>query len=92
MRPEVSGEFFIVLDRAPPIDYPPRVIVEIADGIPSAQLEPLKQELIALIQRRSNFTPALQFVRAGSVASDRKTRRLYRAYAGAVPPVFETLN
>ena len=92
LRPEVTGEFFIVLDSAPPTDVAPRVYVEIADGVAVVRYAPLKQELVSLIQRRSNFTPALHFVRAGSIASEHKTRRLYRAYAGAVPPMLDTLN
>lgn len=87
LRPDVTGEFFIVLDRAPPIDYAPRVCVEISDATPAEKLAPLARALTAAIQARSNFTPALEFVRAGSIASERKTRRLYRAYAGAAPPV-----
>ena len=92
LRPEVTGEFFIVLDKEPPIDYSPRICVEIADGLPPARMDPLKQELIAAIQRRSNFTPALEFVPAGSIASEHKTRRLYRAYAGVTPPALGTFN
>jgi phenylacetate-CoA ligase len=92
LRPEVTGEFFIILDSAPPIDYSPRVCVELADGLPLARFEPLKQEIIATIQRRSNFTPAIEFVRAGSIASEHKTRRLYRAYAGVTPPAIDRLN
>jgi phenylacetate-CoA ligase len=91
-RPEVTGEFFIVLDRAPPIDDPPRVCVETADGLPSVRLESLRQELISSIQRRSNFTPAIQFVRKGFIASEHKTRRLYRAYAGVIPPALDTTD
>lgn len=92
LRPEVTGEFFIVLDGAPPIDYPPLIIVEIADGLPRARLESLKQELVATIQRLSNFTPVLRFVQAGLIASEHKTRRLYRAYAGVVPPELVTID
>lgn len=91
-RPEVTGEFFIVLDRAPPSDDPPRVCVETADGLAQARLESLRQELITSIQRRSNFTPAIQFVRRGSIASEHKTRRLYRAYAGVIPPALDTTD
>lgn len=92
LRPEVTGEFFIVLDSAPPTDVAPRVCVEVADGVAVARFEPLKQELVSLVQRRSNFTPAIQFVRAGSIASEHKTRRLYRAYAGNSPPAIDTLK
>jgi phenylacetate-CoA ligase len=92
LRPEVTGEFFIILDKEPPIDYSPRICVEIANGLPTARIDPLKQEIIAAIQRRSNFTPALEFVPAGSIASEHKTRRLYRAYAGVTPPALGTAN
>ena len=92
LRPEVTGEFFIVLDRAPPIDYSPRVCVEVSEAVPPARLATLARELIATIQTRSNFTPALEFVRAGSIASEHKTRRLYRAYAGVNAPALRTIG
>jgi len=88
-RPEVTGEFFIILDKEPPIDYSPRTCVEVMDGLPRARMDPLKQELVAAIQHRSNFTPAIEFVPAGSIASEHKTRRLYRVYAGVTPPALD---
>jgi len=91
-RPEVTGEFFIILDSAPPNDGPPRVCLEIAEGLPQPRLELLRQELIAAIQRRSNFTPAVTFVRKDSIASEHKTRRLYRAYLGVTPPALDTID
>lgn len=92
LRPEVTGEFFIVLDRAPPIDYAPMVCVEIASGLPSSRIESLRQEIVSGIQKTSNFTPAVDFVREGSIASEHKTRRLYRAFAGIHPPALELVH
>ncbi|MGH8139898.1 MAG: phenylacetate--CoA ligase family protein [Steroidobacteraceae bacterium] len=92
LRPEVTGEFFVILDKAPPIDYPPRVCVEVAQDLPPGRFAALEHDLIAAIQARSNFTPALEFVRAGSIASEHKTRRLYRAYAGVARPSLDTIN
>ena len=45
LRPEVTGEFFIILDSAPPIDDSPRICVEIAEGLPPARLELLRRNL-----------------------------------------------
>jgi hypothetical protein len=59
------------------------------DGLPRARMDPLKQELVASIQHRANFTPAIEFVPAGSIASEHKTRRLYRVYAGVTPPALD---
>ncbi|MHB8817372.1 MAG: phenylacetate--CoA ligase family protein [Steroidobacteraceae bacterium] len=92
LRPEVTGEFFIVLDRAPPIDYAPRVYVEIGAGVSGSRIVALKLEIVEAIQRRANFTPAVEFVRDGSIASAHKTRRLYRAYAGIHAPALELLH
>jgi phenylacetate-CoA ligase len=92
LRPEVTGEFFIVLDRAPPIDYAPRVRVEIAAGLTSSRIELLRREIVEAIQSRADFTPAVEFVRDGSIASAHKTRRLYRAYNGIDVPALELLH
>lgn len=92
LRPEVTGEFFIVLDRAPPVDYAPMVCVEIGADVSGSRIEALRQEIVGAIQKRSNFTPAVEFVRDGSIASAHKTRRLYRAFAGIHPPALELLH
>lgn len=92
LRPDVTGEFFIVLDRAPPIDYPPRVCVELASGIPRSRFEALKREVIEAVRKRSNFTPEVQFIRAGTISVEHKTRRLYRAYEGIAPPIISRLD
>lgn len=91
-RPEVTGEFFIVLESAASLDGAPRVCVEVIPEISAARIEKLRQEVIATIQRHSNFTPIVEFIRSGSITSEGKTRRLYRAYEGAIPPSFDLLN
>lgn len=87
LRPAVSGEFRIVLDQAPPIDYEPRVLVERGpdpDPDPAGEVE-LAARVARAIQTRLNFTPRVQLVPEGSLPrAERKTRRLVRAYAGEV--------
>lgn len=85
--PDTTGEFLIILDRPPPIDYPPRLCIEIAEGLPRERLATLRRELVATIRRRLNFTPGVELVSQGSISSEHKTKRIYRSYAGdALPP------
>ena len=82
LAPRVTGEFRVVLDRAPPIDYPVPVSVEVAHDVPAAQHEGLRRETVALLQKELNFTAAVALVAQGTIATERKTRRLVRAYLG----------
>jgi phenylacetate-CoA ligase len=79
-QPRLTGEFRIVLERAPPIDYAPRILVEVARNVPEPQHAALKAELEADIAREHNFTCSVELVAQGSIASETKTRRLVRAY------------
>jgi phenylacetate-CoA ligase len=81
---EVTGEFEVVLDRPPPIDYDPRVRVErAADAAPG---EDLGARIARAIQSRLNFTPRVELVEAGTVGrAPGKTRRLVRDYGDPVP-------
>ena len=82
LRPLVTGEFIIVLDAAPPIDYEPRVVVETA-AEPSSELAERVAEAIRL---RLNFSPAVELVPAESLPrAERKSQRLFRAYLGDAP-------
>ncbi len=82
MRPAVTGEFRIILDQEPPIDYAPRVLVERGDD----DADDLAQRVEAAIQARLNFTPAVELVAAESLPrAERKSKRLYRTYLGEVP-------
>jgi phenylacetate-CoA ligase len=82
MRPAVTGEFRIILDHEPPIDYAPRVLVERGEDA-SADLA---QRVADAIQTRLNFTPAIELVAAESLPrAERKSKRLYRTYLGEVP-------
>jgi phenylacetate-CoA ligase len=83
MRPRLTGEFRVTLDRPPPIDYPVPLAVEVAREVPEAQHATLTKEVAAAIQRAHNFTPAVTLVPPATIASDsRKTRRVVRAYRG----------
>jgi phenylacetate-CoA ligase len=82
LAPRVTGEFRVVLDRPPPIDYPVPVTVELArDAQPTLQ-DALRREITASLQKELNFTAAVQFVEPGSIASEKKTRRVVRTYRG----------
>jgi phenylacetate-CoA ligase len=82
LQPALTGEFRIVLDRAPPIDYPPRLIAEVAAGLPAARHAETAAALRAAVAQRHNFTAAVELVPEGGIASEKKTRRLIRAYLG----------
>ncbi len=82
LQPRLTGEIQIVLDRAPPIDYAPRVQVEVAREVPESAYADLLDETREVIRAGLNFTAAVEFVSQGTIASERKTRRLYRLYQG----------
>ena len=85
LQPRLTGEFRILLDQAPPIDYAPRVQVEVARGLPEAAVAELVAETRAAVRRDCNFTAAIEPVPQGTIASEKKTRRLYRIYQGDAP-------
>ena len=79
MGAELTGEFHIVLEHAPPIDYDPLVRVEVADGADDPSLaERIRQE----IQSRLNFTSRVETVAPGTLPRfDGKAKRLLRSYS-----------
>jgi phenylacetate-CoA ligase len=82
MRPALTGEFRILLDREPPIDYAPRILVERGED-PG---EDLADRVAKAIQARLNFTPDVEIVPPEFLPrAERKSKRLYRVYAGEVP-------
>ena len=80
LQPRITGEFQVVLDRPPPIDYAVPITVEVARDIPAAAHEALAREIAAEIQKANNFTSRIMLVPPGTIASERKTRRVVRAY------------
>jgi phenylacetate-CoA ligase len=82
LRPRLTGECYVVLDRPPPIDYPVPVTVEVARDVPAALHDRLRREITAGLQKELNFTAAVAFVAPGSIASEKKTRRVVRTYRG----------
>ena len=85
LRPRLTGEFQVRLDRAPPIDYPVPITVEIAREVPAQTHAELTREVAAALQREHNFTSAVTLVNQGSIASEKKIRRVIRAYRGEKP-------
>jgi phenylacetate-CoA ligase len=82
LAPRVTGEFRVVLDRPPPIDYPVPVTVEVAREVPAMLHDRLRREITANLQKELNFTAAVAFAEPGSIASEKKTRRVVRTYRG----------
>ncbi|MCP4982644.1 MAG: phenylacetate--CoA ligase [Gammaproteobacteria bacterium] len=80
MRPKLSGEFQIILDRPPPIDYAPRIIVEVARDLPQEQYADLISETIATIANELNFSATVELTEEGSISTEKKSRRLIRDY------------
>ena len=85
LRPRLTGEFRILLDSPPPIDYPPRVQIEVAREVPEAAVAGLIGETQAALRKDCNFTAAVEPVPQGTIATEKKTRRLYRVYQGETP-------
>ena len=82
LAPRVTGEFRVVLDRPPPIDYPVPVTVEVDREVPAMLHDRLRREITANLQKELNFTAAVTFAEPGSIASEKKTRRVVRTYRG----------
>ena len=84
LAPQVTGEFQVVLDRPPPIDYPVPITVEVAREVPAARYDELAREVAARLQAELNFTAAVSPVPPSGVTIERKTRRVVRSYRGEV--------
>ena len=80
LRPRLTGEFQIILDRAPPIDYHPRLVVEVASDVADHAREALADEVAAAVRARLGFSVAVEFADQGAIASEHKTRRVLRPY------------
>jgi phenylacetate-CoA ligase len=85
LRPRLTGEFQVELDRAPPIDYAVPINVEVARDVPAAAHADLTREVAAALQRAQNFTSAVVLVPQGSLFSEKKIRRVVRVYRGEKP-------
>src|SRR5262249_10657371 len=81
-EPRLTGEFQVILDRPPPIDYPVTIRVEVAHQLPGPAHAALIREVADRLQRDHNFTSMVVPVAQGSIASEKKTRRVVRAYRG----------
>ncbi len=78
LRPAVSGEFRVLLEHAPPIDYDPLLQVE-ADGIDA-------DAIAAAIRSRLGFSPRIELLPPEALPRQAlKTRRLFRLYEGDRP-------
>jgi len=73
---ELTGEFQIILDAPPPIDYAPVLRIEAR-----ALAEDLSTRIAREVRDRLNFSPQVELVAPGSLPrTPEKMRRLVRAY------------
>jgi phenylacetate-CoA ligase len=86
LAPRATGEFRVVLDRPPPIDYPVPLTVELTREVPAMLHDELRHEIVARLQKELNFTAAVSFVEPGGIATEKKTRRVVRTYRGEDVP------
>ncbi len=82
LRPRTTGEFQVCLDREPPIDYPVPIRIEVARELPAESHPALGREIAHRLQQAHNFASAVTLVPQGSIASEKKTRRVLRLYRG----------
>jgi phenylacetate-CoA ligase len=82
--PRVTGEFRVIIDRPPPIDYPVPLTVEVAREVPLTERDGLAYEVTVRLQAELNFSAAITLVEPGTIATERKTRRVVRTYRGEV--------
>jgi len=80
LAPRLTGEFQVVLDRPPPIDFAVPISVEVASDVPASAHEPLAREVVGRLRVDVNFTAAVTLVRPGTIGGEGKTRRVIRAY------------
>ena len=91
LRPQVTGEFFIELEHTPPSDVPPKVMVEVNSDLAVAAYQQVTEQVVKTIQQHANFTAQVVLVAAGDIASEHKTKRLYRTYEGDQAPLLSEL-
>jgi phenylacetate-CoA ligase len=78
--PRVTGEFQVVIDRPPPIDYPVPLTIEVSNDVPVARHDVLAAEIAARIGADLNFSTSVSLVAPGTIATEGKTRRVIRSY------------
>jgi phenylacetate-CoA ligase len=82
-RPELTGEFRIVLDEPPPLVAAPRLRVEHATAVQPARLPELAARLGDRIREILMVSVAVELVPPGSLPrGEQKTRRVVRAWLG----------
>ena len=86
LAPQVTGEFQVVLDRPPPIDYPVPLTVEIDRAVPAEQHATLARDVATRVRTDLNFTASVTLVGPGTIATEGKTRRVIRTYREEVVP------
>ncbi|MGR3985220.1 MAG: hypothetical protein OD817_08255 [Gammaproteobacteria bacterium] len=80
LEPRLTGEFQIELDKPPPFDYAPRLMVEVSHDLPQDQHEALARETESLVRRKAGFSARVELVAPRSIASEHKTKRVLRNY------------
>ena len=80
LRPRLTGEFQIILHRPPPIDYAPRVLVEVASDFPKEQYNFLMADTMSAISNDLNVSVSIELVEEGSISTEKKSQRLVRQY------------
>lgn len=86
LQPSVTGEFYIVLNTAPPINYSPLIRVEVFNEVGASSHVGIISNIKIAIREQLGFSANIELVEQGSIASMHKTRRLYRAYDGDRTP------
>ena len=82
-RPELTGEFRIVLSEPPPLSTPPLMRVEHAPGLDAGRLALVALRLTERIRQVLVFSPTVELLAPGSLPrSEQKTRRVLRAWLG----------
>ena len=85
-RPQLTGEFQILLPEPPPITGEPRLRVEYSENVGPEEREAVRARLARRIREILVFTPAVDLLPPGSLGrTERKAKRLYRLYLGEHP-------
>ena len=86
LRPELTGQYQVLLDEPPPLTRDPRLQAEVGQGVPADAWPALAARLARRVRELLVFTPAVELVPYGTLPrAERKAKRLFRTYRGEAP-------
>jgi phenylacetate-CoA ligase len=83
LRPELTGQYQVLLDEPPPLTRDPHLRAEVGEGVPADAWPALAARLARRVRELLVFTPEVELVPCGTLPrTERKAKRLVRTYLG----------